>query len=434
FDAMLKQRIRPFVEIGFMPKALAADPSKTVFWWKGYVSRPKDWNRWQDLVTAFVNHLTQRFGRDEILKWNFEVWNEPDNAAFFPVPKGQDRKAAYFELYDKTARAVKKADPAYRVGGPSLSWVKSWITEFITDCTTHGTPLDFITFHSYGLDGLQGGLDPAGSKRYFISPDPLGQANAIGKQAPSMIAKSARPELPIHVTEWNTSYAKLDHVHDSYYNAAIMLGQLRHIEKNTKSVASVARWTFTDIFEEDGLPPAPFWGGFGIITIDGIKKASFFAFKYLAALGDTELVNADKQSWVCRDAKGGVQVLFYDLTYPMKEPLKHSNNEFFGQVHPPLAEAPAKFALTQLPPGSYQLTVHQTGFQKNDAFTRYLELGSPKKLTPVQLAELNALASDQPVVDETIRVAADGRFERTFNLRSNDIVFLSLAPLPLPAR
>ncbi len=428
YDALLSMKIRPFVELGFMPKALASDLTKKVFWWEGNPSLPKDWQRWQDFITAFVTHLNERYGREEVAQWNFEVWNEPDLTAFLYVPKDQDRKAAYYNIYDKTVRAVKKANPGCQVGGPAVSHKKDWITDLIAYCTTNETPLDFICYHNYGLDGSVGGLDPAGQKRYFINRNPLAQVDQIISSGPFLIAKSARPNLPTHVTEWNTSWAKFDHVHDSYFNATQQIGQLREIEKS-KGIASLSRWTFTDIFEEDGIPPSPFWGGFGLVNLQGIKKASFFAFKYLAELGATELVNADKQSWVTRDDKGGVQALFYDLAYPMKEPLKQSNNEFFGNVHPPLSEAPAKLVLSKITAGKYKLVVRRTGFKKNDAFTKYIEMGSPKDMSLQQVADLKELASDKPESTETVIIGAKGLFERTFTVRSNDIYMVTLTPV-----
>ncbi len=428
YDALLEQGIRPFVEIGFTPIALASDPTKSFFWWKGNPSLPKDWDRWQNLVTDFVNHLTARYGREEVRKWHFEVWNEPDIKAFFYVPEGQDRTAAYLELYDRTARAVKKADPEYRVGGPATAGPKKLITDLIAYCDRTGAPLDFITFHAYGLDRQVGGLDPVGDKRYFIRPDVQGLAGAIGSGM-RMVAQSSRPDLPVYITEWNTSYAKHDPVHDSYYNAAHNLGQIKETEKHPR-LGSMSRWTFTDVFEEDGVPPAPFWGGFGLINLQGIKKPAFFAYKYLAALGGEELVNADPFSWVTRDAKGGVQALIFDHSYPMAEPLVQSNREFFGQVHPPLKEAPVRLELENLPPGTYQLAVRRTGFRKNDPFTRYLEMGSPKNLSRDQVAELKALTTDQPESEESVVIGDDGRFVRTFPLRSNDIYLVTLDPVP----
>lgn len=425
YDSLLKLGIRPFVELGFTPKALASS-DKTVFWWAANVSLPKDWERWENFVTAFVTHLTERYGRDEVRQWNFEIWNEPDVGAFLSLPPGANREAEYFNLYERTARAVKKVDVKYRVGGPACSSPKPMIKNLIDYCDKTGAPLDFITFHVYGLAGQDGGFDEVGSKRYFIQTDPLNLSGTVGAGV-RRVAQSSRPQLPIYVTEWNTSYAKHDPVHDSYYNAAYTLGQIKRTEKYP-GLAAMSRWTFTDIFEEDGVPNAPFYGGFGLLTVQGIKKPAYFAYKFMSSLGEQELVNNDASSWVCRDRKGGVEALFWDLSYPMPEPLKQSNREFFGQVHPPRNHTPLRLQLSGLKPGRYRATVYRVGFKKNDAFTAYQEMGSPQNISTIQVNQLKALASGAPESQETLKIGRDGRFSRTFDVRSNDIYFVTLTP------
>jgi xylan 1,4-beta-xylosidase len=102
YDGLLANGVRPFVELSFMPKALAEDKNAIhPFWYKQNVSPPKDWNKWDDLVTQFTKHLVDRYGIDEVSQWYFEVWNEP-NLDFWA---GDPKQATYFELYDHTARA-----------------------------------------------------------------------------------------------------------------------------------------------------------------------------------------------------------------------------------------------------------------------------------------------------------------------------------------
>ncbi|MET0433140.1 MAG: beta-xylosidase, partial [Cellulomonas sp.] len=123
FDAILDAGARPFVELGFMPRELATQ-TETLFWWKAHCSPPNDMQAWVDLVTATVTHWIDRYGIDEVRTWPFEVWNEPNLAAFW-----FGDQAAYFELYRATAAALKGVDSKLRVGGPSTSAVQ-WIPEF----------------------------------------------------------------------------------------------------------------------------------------------------------------------------------------------------------------------------------------------------------------------------------------------------------------
>ena len=117
-DGLLANGVRPLVELSFMPKKLAArEDALHAFWYKQNVSPPKDWGKWDDLITAFTKHLVERYGIDEVAQWYFEVWNEP-NIDFWA---GDPKQATYWQLYDHTARAIKKVNTRLRVGGPSTA-------------------------------------------------------------------------------------------------------------------------------------------------------------------------------------------------------------------------------------------------------------------------------------------------------------------------
>src|SRR5579871_464198 len=125
YDGLLANGVRPFVEISFMPKLLAANPTPHAFWYKPYPSPPNDPVEWTLLITAFTQHLIARYGSDELEKWYFEVWNEPNIDFWTGAPKEE----TYYSLYDITARAIKKVDPRLRVGGPATAQA-AWVDHF----------------------------------------------------------------------------------------------------------------------------------------------------------------------------------------------------------------------------------------------------------------------------------------------------------------
>ena len=125
-----------------------------VFWWKMNISMPRLVSEWEELVEAFVSHLTHRYGKEEVKKWYFEIWNEPNHPAFFTEYEHIDE---YFRLYDAAARAVKRVNSEYMVGGPATAGMK-WIEEIIDHCREKEIPLDFISSHNYGVDGDYDGL------------------------------------------------------------------------------------------------------------------------------------------------------------------------------------------------------------------------------------------------------------------------------------
>jgi xylan 1,4-beta-xylosidase len=145
FDAFLERGIRPFVELGFMPSKLASG-NETVFYWKGNITPPKDYEKWVKLIKAVVTHFIARYGIEEVLKWPFEVWNEPNLGGFW---KNAD-KSEYFKLYKITAITIKEINSDLKVGGPAIcGGADHWITDFLNFCHEKKAPLDFVTRHAY---------------------------------------------------------------------------------------------------------------------------------------------------------------------------------------------------------------------------------------------------------------------------------------------
>jgi xylan 1,4-beta-xylosidase len=410
YDKLLAMGIKPFVELGFTPEAMKTS-NNSIFYWKGNTSHP-DHAQWQGLVDAFVRHLEQRYGKEEVRTWFFEVWNEPNLDGFWEKAD----QAAYFALYDLSARTIKAIDPQLRVGGPSTAGA-AWVPEFLAHTKQSGAAVDFITTHTYGVDG--GFLDENGKDDTKLSPSPnaiVGDVRRVKKE----IEASYLPKLPLYFTEWSTSYTPRDPVHDSYISAAYILGKLKAVEG---SVQGMSYWTYSDLFEEPGPPTAPFEGGFGLMNPQGIRKPSWFAYKYLHQLGDRELRTTDAQSWVTRDAKG-VQVLAWDFQTPDQG--KKSNRPYYTAVQPTRDGTPLTLALKGMKPGTYTMQVYRTGFKANDAHTAYLEMGKPKTLDASQVAQLQALTQDKPETSQ-VKVGANGTASVRVPMRVNDVVLVKIA-------
>ena len=409
YDAMLARRIKPLIELGFTPLALKTSDLK-IFYWAGNTSHPEPAG-WVALINAFTRHLLQRYGQAEVRSWYFEVWNEPNLDGFW---EKADRQA-YFDLYARTAKSIKAIDPQLRVGGPSTAGA-AWVPEFLAHAKATDSPVDFITTHTYGVD--HGFLDEFGVEDLMLSPNPdaiVGDVKRVRKE----IEASHLPGLPLFFTEWSTSYNPRDLVHDSYMSAAYVLTKL----KQTQGVAqSMSYWTYSDLFEEPGPPDAPFHGGFGMMTREGIRKPVWFAYRYLAALQGKEVPTSDGYTWAATDGKQ-LQAVVWDWRNTEQ---KVSNRSFFGKPRPAHDVGTAKVELRHLPPGRYKLTQNRTGFEANDAHTAYLKMGSPKDLDAKQLAQLQTLTTDKPELQRELLVGASGTVTVTLKLRSHDVVLLSL--------
>lgn len=410
YDDLLAKHIKPFVELGFTPKALATSQN-SIFYWQGNTSNPQPAG-WQNLIAAFVRHIEERYGKDEVRTWYFEVWNEPNLSGFW---EGADQQA-YFQLYDLTARTIKSIDPALRVGGPATAGA-AWIPEFLAHVKQSGAGVDFVTTHTYGV--LGGFLDENGKSDTKLDPSPdaiVGDVRRVRKQ----ISASPFPHLPLYITEWSTSYTPRDSVHDSYISAPYILSKLKACEG---LVQGMSYWTYSDLFEEPGPPTALFQGGFGLVNPEGIRKPAFFAYKYLHALRGNSLDTDDPQA-ILSTKDGNFTGVIWDFEQPDQ---KVSNRSFYTKVIPAHPAAPVELQLNHLTPNAaYRLEVYRTGYHVNDAYTAYLEMGSPQELTAAQIAYLNDLTQDLPETDKVVRSGPQGTLGFSVSMRSNDIVLVTV--------
>jgi xylan 1,4-beta-xylosidase len=416
YDFLLSIDVKPFVELSFMPDALASG-DRTIFWWKGNVTPPKSYDKWAGLIQHLATHFQERYGHDEVKTWYFEVWNEPDLHDGFWTGTKED----YFKLYTVTAKAIKSVSPDYRVGGPATA-IGQWDESFIAYCHSNNVPLDFISTHSYGVKS--GYLDATGQRGTVIDSDPN---SVIGRMTGErqMIDHSPMPNLPLHFTEWSSAYTPTDFMHDTYQQAAFILSKVKGAYR---SVDSMSYWTFTDIFEENGPRMTPFHGGFGLINYEDLKKPAFYAFKFLNELGSTELVNSDSASWICKNPDNSIQALFWNYT-PIVPPQGTNDQQFYDQIIPAKDIRQVNLSIANLPAGSYSLEIFQTGYQVNDVFTRYLEMGAPSQLTPSQVEILREQSNGNPESVEIIQIEAGKPFVRSFPMRQNDVYFVKLVPM-----
>lgn len=269
FDFLLSIGVKPFVELSFMPTALASG-SRTVFNYKANVTPPRDYKQWATLIHRLVAHWVQRYGLKEVREWFFEVWNEPNLKSFW---NGTQRD--YFKLYRYTASAIKEVDASLRVGGPATAR-SEWIEDFVAFCERNEVPADFISTHQYPTDGLE--REGNTEVQLFKS-----QRGIMRERAQD--TRRHAGGRPVYYTEWNSSSNSSDPLHDEPYAAAFAVATILE----TKGlVEGYSFWTFTDIFEEHCFHFRPFHGGFGLLTPHGIAKPAFRAFELLHQLGERQ--------------------------------------------------------------------------------------------------------------------------------------------------
>ena len=434
FDRMLAIGVKPFVELGFMPKDLASTAAQQ-FWWKGYVSPPKDYTKWAGLITHFVNHCISRYGLNEVKSWYFEVWNEPDLHGFWDGTKTQ-----YFELYKTSVNAIKAIDKGLRVGGPAtsnfvpderfdgeiedktkhktltvkdintLEWHGVWIKDFIAYCTKENLPVDFISCHPYPTDWA---LDPETKKG-------VGRVRKVDATKEDLlwlknvVANSPYPKAEIHCTEWSSSPSSRDATHDSLQAATFV------VKANVDSIGlvdSLSYWTFTDVFEEKGAGDSVLHGGFGLINYQGIVKPTFHAYRMLNALGDEILHKEDGMIVTRHSSSKKITALLFHYPSERKDVVD-------GNVEQVLNMGTSrKFCLNinGLKP-SAAVSIETLDRNHGFAYPKWKEMGSPEPPTREQTKQLKDAAF--ATLKEKVKVDKTGKFKWERTLQPWDCILI----------
>ncbi len=360
YDGLLAEGVKPFVEISFMPDKLASKQILQAFWYHPNIAPPKSWDRWDNLMTAFAKHLVDRYGIAEVSQWYFEVWNEPNLDFWGGVPKQE----TYWELYDHTARALKTVDPMLRVGGPATAQA-AWADAFIEHCKQANVPVDFVSTHVYGNDKAH---DVFGTNETISRRDMVCRAV---KKVHDQIKSSSMPNLPLIWSEFNASYFNETAVTDAAYMGPWLANTIRECDG---MVNLMSYWTFSDVFEEQGVVKTPFYGGFGLIAEDEIPKPAFNAFKVLHDLGDRRIDLDSDTALVTKKADGSLVVAVWNYDAP-------------GEI------GPAKTLTLRFKGSHYDhALIYRVDQSHGDVRGAYENMGSPQFPTQAQIRELRAAA------------------------------------------
>ena len=425
YDFLRETGVRPFVVLDFMPEALRSG-EKTVYWEKAGITPPKDWEKWYELVYRTACHFRDRYGEEEVSRWFFEVWNEPDG--FFWTGTREE----YFRLYELSAKAVKKASPRFRIGGPAVAGESGWIDLLAAYCREKGLPLDFITAHTYCLKPFEkenvkhpepgfpvwkpGVPWKLGNGAY----DPAGGAEKIGEYR----AAADRAGLPLYITEFGLSYDYWDPIRDSYEAASWLLSRFRAVRElaNAFSVCELS-----DVFEEDGPPTQNhFHGGFGLVNLQGIRKPAYFAFRYLNLLLEEDAACSDARAFATVRGRREAAVLLYDDAAGQTA----DNKAYFSKLHCPRKSEDVRLSVENLEPGRYTVELSATGYRKNDAYTAFLEKYREGRdsLSREEVAKLREISDGSAAEYRSVSVTPESPLILDFTMAENDVWLVRIFP------
>lgn len=399
-DSYLELNIRPFLELGFMPKKLASG-EQTVFYWKGNVTPPKDYSAWAALVQTTLRHLIERYGREEVLTWPIEVWNEPNLRTFWKDADMQE----YFKLYKITSEAVKAVDGGFQVGGPAICGVEDevWLRSFLEFVQKSHAPLDFVTRHHYTSYVPKWG----GHYGYIGLHEP---EYAFGELERSREIVDSFPEflgMDIHITEFNTSYIPQCPIHDTNLNAAYLAHMLSRLGDKH---ASYSYWTFGDVFEEGGVAFTPFSGGFGLVANGLIPKPTFWTFAFFKKLKG-ECVHRSDEAVIIKTENGGYRGVVWN-----------TDGRDTGEELDVAFQLPAEA-------GDYCLIKKTVDEECCNPLKIWHDLGEPANPSKETLELLRAAA--KPLVTTERIAAEEGTAGVLLHLKKNAVEYFELVPAAL---
>ena len=362
YDGLLKNGVRPFVEISFMPKKLAFNPDALhAFWYKPNVSPPKSWEKWDGLITHLAQHLVQRYGVDEVSQWYFEIWNEPNIDFWNGIP----RQESYFELYAHTARDIKGVSDRLRVGGPATA-AAQWVLEFLSYMAENHVPVDFVSSHGYADDTVW---------NLFHTHEEIPMddrvCRAIGT-VKKQIEASPMPKLPLFWTEWNVPGH--DAIRDTTFVGPALANTVRECDG---MVTMMSFWTFSDVFEEGGPIAYPFEGDFGLRAEGGINKPSYYDFSLLHELGEERIANSSHDAIVTKTQDGKLAIAVWNLVDPGDG----------GAVHGSAKDIRLTFRGVA---ANAAVTISRVDDEHGNTAALYKAMGSPQYLSNEQIEKLNA--------------------------------------------
>lgn len=310
FDFFLSIGLKPFMEFTFMPSALKSK-NYTVFKYQGNISKPSDLSEWEDLIVNFMKHIINRYGLSEVLSWYFELWNEPD------LLWGDDAED-FYEFFAATARAVYSVDSRLKIAGPSIARDGDNLInldKFFGFLKNNGIHCSCITYHLYGNTAVFENETVEDIKQIRNWNMVLGDKNFINEivQKNKETIDNFDPNAEVHITEFNISALEGSLIMDTAFMSTFIIETAL---KNMGKIDSLGFWSASDIFEESSPVDSPFYGGFGMLTKEGIKKPSYWGYWFLNQLGDHILQLED--DFVITRANDDIQILIYNHTYPDK--------------------------------------------------------------------------------------------------------------------
>ena len=391
FDTYVHRGMKPLAEIGFMPEALSTHPEPYRHHWRpgvkydsiytGWAWPATDYNKWEQLVEGWVRHCVQRYGEKEVSTWLWEVWNEP-NISYWKGTRDQ-----YFQLYDFTAAAVKKALPAARIGGPATTGpggdrAAGWLEAFLKHCEAANVPLDFISFHAKGSPRIVDG---------HVQMNMAPQLRDVARGMEIVMASSYK-DRPIYITECdpegcaacgmatNPENAYRNGTMYSSYTAASFARLYDLADRYGANLAGATSWSFE--FEDQ-----KWFDGFRDLATNGIDKPVLNVFRMYGLMEGRRLPIAyDNEIPLDSLLRRSVHGDNPDV-HALAAAGQHSLSVMVWNYHDadlPGANATPALIIKNIPAKKFRIQQFRIDDEHSNAYEAWKKMGAPQQVTDEQ--------------------------------------------------
>jgi xylan 1,4-beta-xylosidase len=439
-NTYIARKMRPLMEIGFMPEALSSKPQPYKHQWKpgapyneiytGWAYPPKDYKKWSELVYQWVTHCVEKYGKAEVETWYWELWNEPN------IGYWQGTVEEYCKLYDYTADAVKRALPTATFGGPHTtgpSWDKA--EKFLRTFLDHvvggknyvtgktGTPIDFIGFHAKGAPVLQGDtivLMNLGTQMRDISkgfeivagyPTLKDKPIIIGESDPEGCAACSVKDYPANAYRNGTLY--------SSYTAAAFARKYALADHFGVNFKGAVTWAFE--FEDQ-----PWFNGYRDLATNGVDKPVLNVFRMMGMMsGERVRVSGDLAYDFIMVRDSSVRGKQRDINAMAAVDQKKAtvtvwNYHDLNIISPP---EQVDVLLRDIPSTQCTVSQYQIDQENSNSYELWKKMGSPQEVNDQQYRELEAAGKLKLIKGPSDYEVRDGTLSLRINLEGQSVSF-----------
>ncbi len=442
FDTFIERGMKPLVQIGFMPQALSSNPDPYRHYWTpnsnyndiftGWTYPPNDYGKWRDLIYNWVKHSVERYGKEEVVSWYWEVWNEP-NTGYFSGSFDE-----YCKMYDYAADGLKKALPEARIGGPettnpSNAQRAEYLRKFLKHCLTGknyatgktGSPVDYISFHAKGGPRVVDGMVRMNIGQQLRQIDKGFEVIAEFpelKDVPVVIGESDPEGCAACSVKYHPSNAYRNGTMYSSYTASSFARKYDLARKHGVNFIGAVTWAFE--FEDQD-----WFAGFRDLATNGVDKPVLNVFRMYGLMGgDLVRVNSSAPLSAEEMTENSVR------TAPDVNALASVNGNsvavmvwnYHDDDNIEVAPADVELQVNDLAVGQVLVTHYRVDQDHSNSYTLWKEMGSPQNPTEEQIKELERAGQLEMLTSPEWCKVNDGKVNLDFTLPRQGVSLVKL--------